>query len=143
MHVHNCGLGSKKGQATLPDVDYGISQDFGMVQIKSTEKSNEHPYMTYLNIDVITIDSMDLPRLDLLKLDVEGFECAALEGARKTIEKHRPWVWAEYILSGPENIKTSFSKIKNYKFFKVDDQNMLCAPVEKFSSVNSTELIEI
>lgn len=142
-YIHNCGLGDKKGQATLPDVDYSISQDFGMVQIKSSEKSSEHPYMKYLNIDVITIDSMNLPRLDLLKLDVEGFECAAIEGARKTIEKHRPWVWAEYILSGPENIKTSFGKIKDYKFFKVDDQNMLCAPAEKFAQVKASELDEI
>lgn len=142
-YIHNCGLGAKKGRAVLPNVDYGVAQDFGMVQIKSTEKTVEHEYMRYLDIDVITIDSMNLPRLDLLKLDVEGFECAALEGAKKTIKQHRPWVWAEYILSGPDNIKTCFSGIKDYKFFKVDDQNMLCAPEERFALIRTADLEEI
>lgn len=142
-YIHNCGLGDKKGQATLPDVDYGVAQDFGMVQIKDSKKTQEHPYMRYLDIDVITIDSMNLPRLDLIKLDIEGYECAALNGAQKTIKKYRPWVWAEYILSGPQNIKECFNDVIDYKFFQVDDQNMLCAPIEKFAQVQANNLTEI
>ena len=114
-----------------------------MVQLESAKDSNEHPYMNYLTVNVITIDSMELPRLDLLKLDVEGYECAALRGAKKTIKQHRPWIWAEYILSGQDNIKACFSGIKDYKFFQVDDQNMLCVPIEKFAQVQSADLTEI
>jgi len=142
-YIHNCGLGEKIGKATLPNVDYSVAQDFGMVQITESDRSAEHLYTRYLDIDVVTIDSMNLPSLDLLKLDVEGFECAALRGAKKTIKKHRPWVWAEYILSGPENIKACFDGIKDYKFFKVDDQNMLCAPTERLSQIQTTEIAEV
>lgn len=142
-YLHNCGIGDKADRAILPDVDYSVAQDFGTVQIKSSKLLNEHDYMKYLNIDVITIDSMKLPRLDLLKLDVEGYECAALNGAKKTIKQYRPWIWAEYLLSGAQNIKECFGDIKDYKFFKVDYQNMLCAPTERLLQVQTADLTEI
>jgi FkbM family methyltransferase len=41
-------------------------------------------------LKTISIDSLDLQRLDFMKLDVEGAEVAALKGAVKTIEKHQP-----------------------------------------------------
>lgn len=142
-YIHNCGIGDKAGKATLPDVDYGIAQDFGTVQIKSKQSSTEHPYMSYLDVDVITIDSMKLPRLDLIKLDIEGYECPALLGAKQTIKKHRPWVWAEYFISGAEEIKKCFNSVDDYKFFIVDEQNMLCAPAEKFALVQASNLTEV
>lgn len=46
-------------------------------------------------VKIITIDSLDLPGLDLLKLDIEGFEPQALMGAEKTIKKYRPTVLVE------------------------------------------------
>jgi hypothetical protein len=40
--------------------------------------------------EVITLDSLELPRLDVLKLDIEGAECDALLGARETLVRCRP-----------------------------------------------------
>ena len=37
-----------------------------------------------------------LPRVDLLKLDVEGAEEAALTGAAETIGRHRPFILCSY-----------------------------------------------
>ena len=41
-------------------------------------------------VKVVTIDTLDLPELDFLKIDAEGHEPAVLRGAKDTIERHRP-----------------------------------------------------
>lgn len=45
--------------------------------------------------DIITIDSLDLRDLDLLKMDVEGSEVDALAGASATLQRCRPVVLFE------------------------------------------------
>lgn len=44
---------------------------------------------------MVTLDSLNLPLPDLVKIDVEGCECEALEHARKLME-HRPVFLSEY-----------------------------------------------
>lgn len=46
-------------------------------------------------VNIVTLDSYRLSRLDFLKLDVEGFELSALKGAKSTINKLRPLMWIE------------------------------------------------
>jgi len=54
-------------------------------------------------VERITIDSLGLEDLDFLKLDIEGAEVDALEGARKTLIRFKPtvlfedkWHWKRY-----------------------------------------------
>lgn len=53
-----------------------------------------------IDIDVITLDDFmerqNINRLDLLKMDVEGFEEHVIEGAIKTIRKFNPDVVTEF-----------------------------------------------
>lgn len=46
-------------------------------------------------IDAITVDSLNLPRLDFAKIDVDGCEQFALEGMRETIARCRPIIFIE------------------------------------------------
>lgn len=43
----------------------------------------------------VTIDSLDLPACGLIKLDIEGCEYLALQGARQTIRNFRPFLLVE------------------------------------------------
>ena len=81
-----------------------------------------------------TLDSFKLPRLDFVKLDVEGYECQILQGAKETITKCRPWMWVEYYISGIDNIKNHLPF--DYICHVVDQFNMVCAPREKFIQAN-------
>ncbi|MFY9288980.1 MAG: FkbM family methyltransferase, partial [Alphaproteobacteria bacterium] len=45
--------------------------------------------------DIITIDSLELERCDLIKVDVEGQEIDVLTGAEKTIRDFRPILFVE------------------------------------------------
>lgn len=125
LHVRHQGLGSLKAVLKAPQVNYSVPQDFGMVSLV-----NQAGISTYENIEITTIDDLALPRLDFLKLDVEGMEIDVLKGARRTIEAHLPWGWIENWKVGAGSIKQQFAGL-DYKFFEADKMNMLCAPAAR------------
>ena len=55
-------------------------------------------------VRAITLDSLALRRVDLLKIDVEGMECEVLEGARRTIRQSLPVVIIEHLKAGAGKI---------------------------------------
>ncbi len=130
VRLYNMALGDRKGFVDLPDVDYGRPQDFGTVQIDS-EPIETRDLVNPRQAEIITLDSLDLPRLDFVKLDVEGFECAAIQGGLKTIRQHRPWIWVEYFITGFNRIKSCLDGIDGYEFHVMDYQNMLCVPQDQ------------
>jgi len=72
---------------------------------------------------------MNLPRVDFIKLDVEGFECQALMGAKNTIQKFKPKMWIEYHLIGKNRIEETLSQIYPYNVEIVSPQDVLCTPL--------------
>ncbi len=122
LHGHLVGLGAAQSVLTVPPVDYGKAQDFGIISLvdDAVGESDE-------TIPITTLDSLDLHRLDFLKIDVEGMEVDVLRGARRTIETFQPWVWIEYWKSGVEEIQQELHGL-DYKYFILDELNMLCAP---------------
>jgi FkbM family methyltransferase len=47
------------------------------------------------SVKVVSIDSLAIDHLDLIKIDVEGMEDSVINGAVETIKKHRPIIFAE------------------------------------------------
>lgn len=47
------------------------------------------------DIECLPLDELDLPACSFLKLDLEGHESKALDGARRKIEHFRPWIMIE------------------------------------------------
>ena len=46
-------------------------------------------------VSLVTVDSLDLERCDLVKIDTEGFEVRVLEGAMATLSRCRPVLYVE------------------------------------------------
>ncbi len=47
------------------------------------------------HVSVTKIDSLTMSKVDFIKIDVEGYEGAVLDGAKKTIEQFRPALFLE------------------------------------------------
>lgn len=78
-----CGLiGMQRGRAGGPEMNVGMGRI-------------ADPMHSDIIIQIVTIDSLDLPACDLIQLDVEGFEKPAITGAKNTIEKFKPVIIAE------------------------------------------------
>ncbi len=80
-------VGRDPGQLLVPFMDYTHDNNFGGLGLEG--RSQGEP------VSVLTIDSLKLPRLDLLKADVEGMEQAVLEGAAATIARCQPLIYVE------------------------------------------------
>ncbi len=122
LFVWHRAVGAGAGRIDVPRMDYAKPQDFGTVSLVESASGEAGE-----SIDLIDIDDLGLPRLDFLKIDVEGMEISVLQGARTMLEQHLPWCWIEYWKVDPEAIKTQFAGL-DYKFYVMDQLNMLCAP---------------
>lgn len=95
-------------------------------------------------IAIRTIDSFaastGITRIDLIKIDIEGWELRALEGGKRTLEKHRPVLMLEMVdrflgRAGDSSQKMwDFLKALNYDIYRYNDQgqtDLLEAPIHE------------
>ena len=121
------GLGAAWRVERIASADYGAAQDFGMYSLLNQPAERNEA------VQIAALDELGLPRLDLLKIDVEGMEMEVLAGARATIARHRPWCWVEYWMVGAETIAAAFAGL-GYEFYLVDELNLLCAPADRLAA---------
>lgn len=78
--------------------DYNVGQNFGGLEIVMPPHSdNQDMHLTHIEkIDTVTIDSYG-EQVDFLKMDIEGMEDKALQGAVATFERSRPIVFLEIL----------------------------------------------
>jgi len=92
IEVYNVGAGNKAGTELIYNVSEGNQ---GMNRILSKVEPN----MVGREITLTTLDQLfdeiRPSRVDLIKIDTEGFEMNALEGARRTIERFSPIFFIE------------------------------------------------
>lgn len=107
MHA---AVSSETGIMKMPVPDYTTPSSFGSLELKPSA-GNEFigQFIDYSDdktvpVQKVAIDALGLTRVDLIKIDVEGMEFEALEGARATIERCRPVMLIEQIKSGRDQL---------------------------------------
>lgn len=85
-------IGPRSGMAHIPIIDYTVPRNFGGVEVDRS--GNGQP------VQQIAIDDLKMKRLDLLKLDIEGMEIEALEGAKGALNLYHPVLCIEHIKIG-------------------------------------------
>jgi hypothetical protein len=58
-----------------------------------------------VTVQAISLDSLKLPRIDFIKIDVEGMEMAVLAGAIESVKHHRPAMLIESLKTDAEALK--------------------------------------
>lgn len=105
-------LGERCGDMIVPRPDYMRPASFGSLELRqreNTESIGQH--VSYdanhgAKVPVVDLPSLELDRLDFLKLDVEGMELDVLRGGRTVLERHLPVMLIEMIKSDRASIET-------------------------------------
>jgi len=79
--------GSEAGVLIVPSLNYQQSGNFGGIALGSSSAGEPVP--------VVTIDSLNLPSCQLIKIDVEGMEETVLRGAVNTVARFKPILYVE------------------------------------------------
>jgi hypothetical protein len=88
-------------------------------------------------VRVVNLDSLEMARLDLVKLDVEGMELEVLRGGRAALARHRPIMIVEVIKSDRAAIENFVAEL-GYRSF-IFGINMLAVHADD-PTVNQVQL---
>lgn len=107
----------------IPVVDYTRPSSFGSLELRPSEHNEfigqNIDYTNTVSVRLMSVDSLALPRLDLMKIDVEGMEMEVINGAWQSISRHKPILQIEVLKSNPQQITDTLTKL-GYKLFQYD-----------------------
>ncbi len=86
INLINCGLGDKNENTEMAPIDYDLhSVPMGDLSIGSGGE----------NVILRTLDSFEIPNVDFMKIDVQGYEKFVLNGSIETINNNKPTIIIE------------------------------------------------
>lgn len=129
--INNCfnaraihaALGKDVGLLQIPRPDYTQAASFGSLELRQGANNEfigqrvRYEQEAMDSVRLLTIDSLGLERIDVMKIDVEGMEAEVLEGAREAITRHKPIVLMEVIKSDREALDrtlASYGYVRHY-----------------------------
>ena len=133
VFVYNAAIGATNGTIDVPRYDYHGQLQFGCVHLcprKDHGEMLQEPKGSE-SVPLIALDVLGLPQIDVMKVDVEGMELDVLKGAKQLIEKSRPALYVEIILTDRQAV-VDFLEPMGYVFTGNTD-NLLALPKEKYT----------
>jgi FkbM family methyltransferase len=146
VYCHNEAVGNEDGNTMIETPDYfekgGVN--FGAVEIVSEDGEG---------VKSTRIDSREFNDVVFIKIDVQGYESFVIEGAKETINKHRPYLFVEFEDHLLQKFNSSESKLKlqieelgynviqfqegvAYQSYSGKCLDYVCIPAEKFKEFN-------
>ena len=80
-------VGAVAGELLVPLLDFEKENNWGGLSLGAWKNGEA--------VEVITVDSLELPLCHFIKIDVEGMELDVLCGAKHTIQQHKPIMYVE------------------------------------------------
>ena len=77
---------------------YGLGKEEKKIKVLYDPKETGNTHASdngNLEIEVKTIDGFNLPNIDYIKIDAEGYEIEVVEGAKELIERCKPFIHIE------------------------------------------------
>jgi len=102
--LYNVGLGDKQGTIKI---NKSFQDNKGATQWKYKDS------FSTINSKIITIDSLNLNKLNFMKIDVEGMEEKVFIGMKNTIQKYKPVILLE---SFQENNEKNFTLLNTFGY---------------------------
>lgn len=88
VHCYWAAVGATEGKVTVPELDPEQSINFGGVSLAG--------HLQGVAVDCMVLDGfLSLPRLRLIKIDVEGMESDVIAGGGALIDKFKPVLYVE------------------------------------------------
>jgi FkbM family methyltransferase len=127
--VWHAAVGETCGQIDVPFLDVTAPASFGSLELRL--HANNEPIGQPVNyapsactkVPLVSLDSLELARLDLMKIDVEGMESDVLRGGRSTLARCRPILIVEHGKSGAASLEALLVEM-GYRCFPAG-QNLL------------------
>jgi FkbM family methyltransferase len=102
---------SEAGTMKMPTPNYLAPASFGSLELKKRENTEfigqaiDYSENKMVDVRTISLDSFNFPRLDLIKMDVEGMELDALAGGIKCISDYHPILLVEVVKSDKNKLR--------------------------------------
>lgn len=131
VFTYNMAIGQHNECIMIDEPDYYQKEDFGifsLVEDKITSKSGRSCVVQVITVDSF-VETFKIPKVDFLKIDVEGMDIAVLKGAQQTLSKFNPIIFIEH----SDNRKSILNEIVDYlgldKYhYNVIGNNVLAKP---------------
>ena len=105
------------GTMKMPVPDYLNAGSFGSLELKPLANAEfigqavDYSQAKMVEVPTVSIDSLDLARVDLIKIDIEGMEPEALGGGMKTITAQRPVLVVEHKKTDKAKLQATLEKL--------------------------------
>jgi FkbM family methyltransferase len=123
--INNCfnaraihaAVANRPGTMKIPTPNYFSPASFGSLELRKRERTEfigqtiDYSENKMVDVQTISLDSFNLPRLDLIKMDVEGMEPDALAGAATCIGKHHPILLVEMAKTDKDQLRAWLENI--------------------------------
>ena len=121
-------IGNKDGQIfPIECPDMNLPANFGAFEIQKASRNTDYDgkkFMSVEHVESIKLDSLPLENCALIKLDVEGMEDVAFEGAEELIRRMKPILFFERHKTDYEKVKKTLAR-HDYCIWELPDQNTL------------------